>query len=415
MPQWETILDESSHISPVKINPPKNHSTERLEILIKNNGTAKTCIKSAKKNKSTTLSKRLSMRIIIIPLLMLLSLIYMIVSLGCSSSKYTSNHPVCKSVNQLPSLHIPYNVDNSWFHDNQQKTKEWLVLTVESCEPYVSKIRQAYRWFATTSIKTAYKETHSFARSKIYTPQNELRSVKYITKHIRDIVDKLWVKLRLQMEEYIDSGSIASLHSNKKDSENSYVVEDKLKKTAKRILDYIDQINEESANTGMKQNEARLKAQEIIKGIADAITVDHVQMPQTISINQDSTDVDKIAVEIHKIMELASLEKKQLDEKLDLIQSKLLTLPTDNEEQDSHLLIIALKAEVDQLRATAEQNVRKKTKSSLQIVESIHAIPSIKNHMREDIQSAQRAALKDLRQVYIKLYQTNKLMDELAH
>lgn len=35
MPQWETILDKSSHISPVKINTPKNHSTDRLEILFK--------------------------------------------------------------------------------------------------------------------------------------------------------------------------------------------------------------------------------------------------------------------------------------------------------------------------------------------------------------------------------------------
>jgi hypothetical protein len=35
MPQWETILDKSSHISPVKINTPKNHSTDRLEMLFK--------------------------------------------------------------------------------------------------------------------------------------------------------------------------------------------------------------------------------------------------------------------------------------------------------------------------------------------------------------------------------------------
>ncbi|CEP17816.1 hypothetical protein [Parasitella parasitica] len=249
----------------------------------------------------------------------------------------------------------------------------------------------------------------------IYTPENELSLVKYLTKDLKDAIYKSLVQLRFQMNEYIESGSIAPSHSNKEDTRNEHIVEDKLKRTAKRILDYIDHIDEEASQAGMKQDEARKKAHEIIESITEEIKVEPIQMPQAININLDSTEVDQIAFELQEITKLALLEKTRLSEQLNLIQSRVSTLPTDNEDQGSHLLINALKAEVDHLRATAEENIRAKTKSSLQIIEKMHAIPSIKHRMREDMQSAQRAALKDLRQVYVKLYQTNKLLDELAH
>lgn len=326
--------------------------------------------------------------------------------------------------------------DNDWLRNKKEMSRTWLDQTVENyyeaTEPYITKIQQGYYWTEATSIKTAYREASIFAKSMVYTPENQFRLVyyarlfqkSYITPswtYIKDIIYKYLVQLRHQMDDYIKSGSIESLHRNEhvengyeKDGGNNGIMEDKLKRTAKKILDYIDQINKESANTGMKQDEAREKAQEIIKSITGATTNDHIHIQNVVNINEESTDVDKIAYEIQEIMELASTEKIQLDEQLDLIQSRLSILQM-TEEQETQLLIPALKAEIDHLRAIAENNVRQRTKSSLQLVQGMNTNPSIKNRMKEDLQSAQRAALKDLRQVYVKLYQTNKLIDELLY
>ncbi|KAG2195213.1 hypothetical protein INT46_010780 [Mucor plumbeus] len=327
-------------------------------------------------------------------------------------------------------------IDNNWLQNKKEMSRVWLDQTVENyyeaTEPYISKIQQGYRWTETTSIKTACREASIFAESLIYTPENQFRLVyyaklfqrKYITSswtYVKDIIYKYLVQLRHQIDDYIKSGSIESLHRNEnvkneyeKDDGNNGIMEDKLKRTAKKILDYIDQINKESANTGMKQDEAREKAQEIIKSITGATTNGHVHKQKVININEESTNVDKIAYEIQEIMELASTEKMHLNEQLDLVQSRLSILQT-TEGQETQLLFPALKAEIDHLRAIAENNVRQRTKSSLQLVQGMNANPNIKNRMKEDLESAQRAALKDLRQVYVKLYQTNKLIDELIY
>ncbi|GAN08025.1 hypothetical protein MAM1_0186c07531 [Mucor ambiguus] len=303
----------------------------------------------------------------------------------------------------------------------------------QATEPYLSKVQQGYRWTETTSVKSAFKQTSYFAKSLIYTEEDQLRPVRYINQLQSTYMKPVWnyikgythehmIRLRHQMDDYIESGSHKSTHTNGADERGlpNGIVEDKLKKTAKRILDYIDQINEQSINTGMKQDEARLKAQEIIKSITDATTASNTAHINIIDIDENSSDVDRIAHEIQEIMEVALLEKAQLDEQLDLIQAKLSSFAVVDEDEDKderdvqHLTIAALKSEIDNLRAIAENNVRERAKAGLKVVESVNKSPSIRNRMKEDIQTAQRVALKDLRQVYVKLYQTNKLIDTLA-
>ncbi|KAL9551719.1 hypothetical protein MBANPS3_004121 [Mucor bainieri] len=444
MPQWETILDKSSHVSPVKINPPKNHSTERLEILMKSKYTAKSPTRAALHESEASIpAKRFSIRAIIRSILVLVSLAYMTASIGCSISRSSSTqHSICRRVVQLPSPYEMYSsaTNKDLLHYSKQKSSAWLHQTMDNCyqatEPYISKIQHGYRWTETTSVKSAYKQSSHFAKSLIYTEEGQLRPMRYINQLQSSYIKPVWsytkdylhghmVRLRHQMDDYIESGSHKSSHMNgamkdgKEGLANS-IVEDKLKRTAKRILDYIDQINEQSINTGMKQDEARLKAHEIIKSITDATTSSHTAHIHIIDIDENSSDVDRIAHEIQEIMEVALQEKAQLDEQLDLIQAKLSSFATrdkdeNKDERDVHqLTIAALKSEINHLRAIAENNVRDKAKASLTVVESISKSTSIKNRMKEDIQTAQRAALKDLRQVYVKLYQTNKLIDELA-
>lgn len=302
----------------------------------------------------------------------------------------------------------------------------------QATEPYISKLQQGYRWTETTSVKSALKQTGYLTKSLIYTEEGQLRPVRY-TKQLQSTYMKpVWnsikgylyghiLRLRHQMDDYIKSGSHKSVYTDGAEEDlPDGIVEDKLKRTAKRILEYIDQINEQSINTGMKQDEAKLKAQEIIKSITDATTTSNSAHINIIDISEDSSDVDKIAYEIQEIMEVALLEKTQLDEQLDLVQAKLSSFALTEEDQNEderdvqHLTITALKSEIDNLRAIAENNVRERAKTSLKVVESINKGTSIKNRMKEDIQTAQRAALKDLRQIYVKLYQTNKLIDKLA-
>ncbi|KAK4519022.1 adenine phosphoribosyltransferase [Mucor velutinosus] len=440
MSQWETILDKSSHISPVKINPPKNHSTERLEILMKSKSTTKARATSHESEASIT-SRRFPIRAIITSTLILVSLAYMTASIGCSINRSNSaHHPICRRVVQLQSPYELYNgaMNKNLIHNSKQRSRAWLHQKMDSCyeatEPYISKVKQGYRWTETTSVKSAFKLTSHVVKSLIYTDGEQLGPVRYINQlqsnyikpvwnYIKDYIHKHMVQLRHQMDDYIESGSHELAYTNGAEEQgvSGGIVEDKLKRTAKRILDYIDQINEQSINTGMKQDEARLKAHEIIKSITDATTASNPAHINIIDINKDSSDVEKIAYEIQEIMEVAVLEKRQLDEQLDLIQAKLSSFAvTGNDDKNKderdvhHFTIAALKSEIDNLRAIAENNVRQRAKASVTVAESINRSPSIKNRMKEDIQTAQRAALKDLRQVYVKLYQTNKLIDTLA-
>lgn len=328
-------------------------------------------------------------------------------------------------------------MDKQLLDNGKERSRAWLDQRMnnyyEVAEPYISKLQQGYRWSETTSVKSAFKQTGRFAKSLVYTEEDQLRPVRYITQlqsiylkpawdYIKNSVHDHLVQLRYQMDDYIESGSHKSTHTDGAEEENvnSGIVEDKLKRTAKRILDYIDQINEVSVSTGMKQDEARIKAQEIIKSITDATTTSNAPHLNMVDINKDSSDVDRIAFEIQEIMEVAALEKIQLDEQLDLIQAKVSSFAMTENDEDTderdvqHLTIVALKSEIDNLRAIAENNVRERAKASLKVVESINKNASIKNRMKEDVQSAQRAALKDLRQIYVKLYQTNKLIDKLT-
>ncbi|KAL9550306.1 hypothetical protein PS6_005633 [Mucor atramentarius] len=409
--------------------------------MILGKSTTKTFVKIATDEAQTSApTKRFSIKTVIISTLALFTLVYMTASIGCSISRFNSTHnPICKRVAQLPSPYTLYSsvMDRQFLDNGKERSRAWLDQKMnnyyETAEPYISKLQQGYRWSETTSVKSAFKQTGRFAKSLAYTEENQLRPVRYINQlqgiylkpvwdYIKNSIHDHLVRLRYQMDDYIESGSHKSTHMNGAGEENvnSGIVEDKLKRTAKRILDYIDQINEASVSTGMKQDEARIKAQEIIKSITDATTTNNAAHKNMVDINKDSSDVDRIAFEIQEIMEVAALEKIQLDEQLDLIQAKVSSFAMTENDEDTderdvqHLTIVALKSEIDNLRAIAENNVRERARTSLKVVESINKNASIKNRMKEDVQSAQRAALKDLRQIYVKLYQTNKLIDKLT-
>ncbi|CAO3618354.1 unnamed protein product [Mucor fragilis] len=403
--------------------------------------TTKTSTRAASHGSEASIpAKRFPISAIIASTLILVSMAYMAASIGCNISRPNSvHHPICRHVVQLPTPYELYSgaMNKDLIRNSKERSRAWLHQKMDSCyqatESYISKVQQGYRWSEATSVKSAYKQATHLAKLLIYTEEGQLRPVRYMNQlqsnytkpiwiYIKGSIHEQMVQLRHQMDDYIESGSHKSTFTNGAEEEGvpDGIVEDKLKKAAKRILDYIDQINEQSINTGMKQDEARLKAHEIIKSITDETTASSSAHINMIDIKKDSSDVNRIAYEIQEIMNVAELEKTQLDEQLDLIQARLSSFATTENDENKderdvqHLTIAALKSEIDNLRAIAENNVRERAKVGLKVTEGINKSPKIKNRMKEDIQTAQRAALKDLRQVYVKLYQTNKLIDKLS-
>ncbi|GAA5795220.1 hypothetical protein HPULCUR_000574 [Helicostylum pulchrum] len=175
-----------------------------------------------------------------------------------------------------------------------------------------------------------------------------------------------------------------------------YQVEEKLKKTARAILDYMDL----TQRTGMQQKEATEKAHEIIKSLKTNL------LQEKPELLRGDRDTDIVSYEIRAIMQVAKTERSQLKQQLELLQSRLV------EEKDTDLVISALKLEIDQLRAAAENNVRKRTEQALsRLDEIISPSTSIGIKMMQDVQQARRDALKELRFIYRDIYQINQVID----
>ncbi|KAI9365079.1 hypothetical protein BD770DRAFT_377726 [Pilaira anomala] len=176
------------------------------------------------------------------------------------------------------------------------------------------------------------------------------------------------------------------------------VVEEKLKKTARRILEFIDL----KQKTGMQQDQAKEKAREIIKSIKqETIFQEKEEL-------EEKKDVDIISFETRAIAQVARTERSQLQQQLKLLQTRLVN------GKDTDLVISALKLEIDQLRANAENKVRKRTDQAVsQINEIISPTSPIGIEMIQQIQKARRDALKDLRIVYRDIYQINQLIEDM--
>jgi hypothetical protein len=347
----------------------------------------------------------------------------------CSKEEYSTNSfCVCT---KTPHTLYKEGFNYHYIKDAKEKSFEWIDQTKNYCyqvtAPYIIKMKAGYQWSEKTTVKTALRQFGNVLRPLFYTADDQLRPLRFVNKiyvryrfnpwtWLKEAVNLQCKKWLYQLEGYVNSLSTKSTqqsNGNLPDKEDS-MVEDKLKKTAKRILDYIDQLNQQSIKTGMKQEVAKEKAHEIIKSITESTT----QRTGEIIPEPDTTDSDAgvAAFEIQSIMETAVQEKLRLDDQLDLILSRVQTLSSEKElNEDTDLFISALKTEIDQLRVTAENSVRERTKLGLKHVEEIKTNALVTAHMKEDLQSAQRAALKELRQIYVKLYKTNKEIDKIMH
>lgn len=349
----------------------------------------------------------------------------------CSQEKYSENS-ICMYSKQLQESYTLYKEGSDFHYMENVKEKSFKCMdqTINYCyqiiEPYAIKMKAGYQWSGKTNVKTALKQLGNVLRSLLYTTNNQLRPFKFLHKlyttyllsswsWFKEVANLQCKKWLFQLEGYVNrpSKKPKTQQDNINLSEDS-IVEDQLKKTAKRILNYIDQLNQESIKTGMKQEEAKEKAQEIIKSITDST----VQRNEEVVSELGSADSDAgiVAFEIQSIMETALQERLRLENQLDLILSHIQSLNLEEElNEDTDLFISALKTEIDQLRAAAENSVRKRTKMGLQHVEEIKSNTLVIAHMKGDLQAAQRAALKELRQIYVKLYKTNEEIDKIMH
>jgi hypothetical protein len=339
----------------------------------------------------------------------------------CNKEEYSA-HSLCVYTKQLRAPYTLY-IKGFDYHCLEQ----WMDRTKNYCyqitAPYTTKLKAGYQWSEKTNVKTALKQLGSALRSLFYTADDQLRLLRFLNRlvdryitipwsWVKEATDLQCKKWLFQLEDYVNSPSSTRKMPEQVPQKQDFVVEDKLKKTAKRILDYIDQLNQESIQTGMKQEEAKEKAQEIIKSITESTTT------QEIVLEFDTVDSDAVvaAFEIQSIMETALQEKLRLEDQLDLILSRVRVLSLEEApNEDTDLFISALKTEIDQLRVAAEKSVRERTEVGLKHVEKLKSNTLVAAHMKKDLQSAQKAALKELRQAYAKLYQTNKEIDNIMH
>ena len=281
-------------------------------------------------------------------------------------------------------------------------------------QPYTETLDAVNDWVEKTTIGDLMDVCNQHMHQLVYTADGKLRVLE-VTRQVHYTYllpwwtsTKTWTldrihQWRKELDDYVESGQ-----TTKEERVPTEDVEDKLRKTAKRILEYIDQKSQESKKMGMKQEEAKVKAQEIIKNIMQET---EKQAPEPLLLDFENT-MDRVAFEIQSIMETAAQQKVMLNKQLDLIQERIKTL---DRQQDLSFLVNALKAEVDQLRVIAENSVRERTQLALsQLEEMQETNPSVQSHIKRDFQTAQHAALKDLREAYIKLYQTNQEIDQLA-
>ncbi|KAI8884287.1 hypothetical protein K501DRAFT_284903, partial [Backusella circina FSU 941] len=195
---------------------------------------------------------------------------------------------------------------------------------------------------------------------------------------------------------------------------SSRMVEDNIKRTAKRILDYMDQINQDSVRSGMKREDARRKAHDIIREITHSNTIkDETEYQGNLeeeSVESSEQEISKVACEIQAILQVSQLQQVELKEHLISIQAYL--SPMLLNIQDPELLASALKSEIDQMRQDAEDQVRARTNQALSRVRPL-LTDAVMSRVKSDIHSAQRAGLKELRQVYPLIYQVNEAIDNL--
>lgn len=279
-------------------------------------------------------------------------------------------------------------IDTTYYTQKAQYTQSFV--TSHVTRPFVSNLQNV--WMTRDKfVYTPIRIMHNYYRTTALPILNSTKE----SLHLHLIY---WKK---ELDNYInqstESDDTGSEH-NLRDS----VVEEKLKKTARRILEFIDL----KQKTGMQQDQAKEKAREIIKSIKQET---NFQEKEELEEKKYAEDVDIISFEIRAIAQVARAERSQLQQQLELLQTRLVN------GKDTDLVISALKLEIDQLRANAENKVRKRTDRAVsQINKIISPTSPIGIEMAQQIQKARRDALKDLRIVYRDIYQINQLIEDMG-
>ncbi|KAI8970355.1 hypothetical protein BDF20DRAFT_890769 [Mycotypha africana] len=451
MSQWETILDQQSHISPVRFIPHKDHSAEWVEDMFRtysssdafqqsqqvplmNSSTAHTMTTLQLKKKRSSWLYRLGKSSII-------SIIIIVIA-GCSLSKHCDTFVK----HDRTTIHHHNNVDTlcQYLHllnaDQITKAATETILQNPVLKPATSYALSGYRWVESTNLSEASKQIKQYSQKKLNDHYIPLLKSLY-QSYVSDVITRLIDDYKQQLKEYIESGSSKSLSSDgqwvmkeKQDSKK-----DRIRQTAKRIVDYLDEKSRKSAMRGMHKEEAKEKAREIIQNLIqngnhDKTIIGDNFHTDSNTISNEADLHSLVAKEIHSILEYAAAEKAQLIHQLNLIQAQIKEAPSstlandynddkrddeagkDDLQQKQRYFVFALKNEVEVLRATAEDNIRKRTKLSSERVGTLmqkHTDNSIvQQHIIENIQSTQKLALKDLRQTYVQLYETKKQIDQ---
>lgn len=395
MAHWETIQDRSSYISQVRLVPPKNHSVERgngiFEAVSKSSisiTTTKSYISHthhAKNSKSLFKSMPLKLLLLVFVLTTTTSLYWQ-----CSRPGSEIN-TICSRVNN--SL----NMQHFWNEDAKASLHQSYVRVTQ---PLIIKLNNAYHWIDTAD---AIQRLGNSAEPLMHLPQ---KIAQEYVKPFWELVTKYTNLWRQQLDDYVEYGNPAVDHPVAEVDSVDTMVEEKIKKTARRILEYIDQLNKDNVKAGMDGELAKRKAQEIIKDIKEEANALKRQKLEALVLDKDD---DLLEYEVKSILEVAQWEKDQLQRELVLLQSRLAV--EDTGDKDLHLGT-ALKLEIEYLRANAENKVRERAKEAILHLQEDEA--TFTTVMKDRIHSTQRDALKNLRQVYRNIYQTNQIIDNLA-
>jgi hypothetical protein len=286
--------------------------------------------------------------------------------------------------------------------------------------PLVNNIHEGYEYMGRTNLKTAYKTAvydgsslrivrvmdwiyHGYIQPSLATVQHKISDrVSDWKNQLIDYVNNPQYDVSFD-DENVDIKQDDDLHSGR--------VEDNIKKTAKRILDYIDQVNQESTRSGMKREDARRKAQEIIREITHPNTVQDQSVETKDEEAQSSEEeISKVAFEIREILKVSQDQRDELEAHLSLIQSNL--SPTLLNQHDPKLLASALKSEIDQMRQESEDQVRARTNQALNRLYPL-LTDIVMSRVKSDIHSAQRSALRNLRDIYPRIYELHEAIDNL--
>ncbi|KAG2229711.1 hypothetical protein INT48_004228 [Thamnidium elegans] len=270
--------------------------------------------------------------------------------------------------------------DTTYYIQKIQDTPSFV--TSHVTQPFVSNLQTVWKDLTKDEfVYTPIRIMHKYYET----------AVLPMLKYTKECLHVCYTFITNELDSYINPNLVVddtAPEMNIKD----YQIEEKIKKTARRILDYMDL----TQRTGMEQEEARDKAQEIIKSLKLETNLQETELLQV-------KETDIVSFEIKAIMQVAKTERSQLKQQLELLQSRLVN------EKDTDLVISALKLEIDQLRATAENNVRKRTEQALsRLDQNISPYSSIGI---QEIQQARRDALKELRFIYRDIYQINQVID----